>query len=92
MNKAELVEQIVKKTSLTKADAERALNAFIETTVESVKKGKKVAVAGLGIFERVHRKARDGVNPSTGAKIKIAAKNAPKFKAAKNFKDVVAGK
>lgn len=90
MNKSELIEALASKAQVTKADAERVLNAFIETVVKSVKKGDKVAVAGLGSFEKTKRAARTGINPSTGKSIKIAAKNAPKFKAAKAFKDAVA--
>lgn len=90
MNKSQLVESIAHEANLTKADAERALNAFIKTVTSNVKKGHKVAVAGLGTFEKIKRAARTGVNPATGAKIKIKAKNAPKFKAAKAFKDFVA--
>lgn len=90
MNKAQLVEALAKNAKVSKAEAERVLNAFISTTVDAVKKGEKVAVAGLGTFERTRRAARTGINPATKAKIKIAAKNAPKFKAAKAFKDTVA--
>ena len=90
MNKSELVEAIASKSDLTKNDAERALNAFIKTVIENVTAGNKVAVAGLGSFERVERAARKGINPATKEVIQIAAKNAPKFKAAKAFKDTVA--
>ena len=90
MKKSELVLAIATEAGLTKADAERALNAFITTVTSEVKKGTKVAVSGLGSFEKVARAARKGINPSTGESIKIKAKNAPKFKAAKAFKDLVA--
>ncbi|NQZ65976.1 MAG: HU family DNA-binding protein [Mycoplasmatales bacterium] len=90
MNKSELVESISVKANLSKADAERALNALVETVVSNVKKGTKVAVVGLGTFERVSRAARTGINPSTKEPIHIKAKNAPKFKASKTFKDLVA--
>ena len=90
MKKSELVLAIATTAGLTKADAERALNAFISTITSEVNKGTKVAVSGLGSFERVNRKARKGINPSTGESIQIKAKNAPKFKAAKAFKDLVA--
>ena len=89
MNKAQLVEALASKTGQSKADAERSLNAFIETILEQTSKGTKVAVSGLGSFERVHRKARKGINPATKEVIQIKAKNAPKFKAAKAFKDAV---
>lgn len=89
MNKAQLVEALASKTGASKADAERALNAFIETILEQTSKGNKVAVSGLGSFERVQRKARKGINPATKEVIQIKAKKAPKFKAAKAFKDAV---
>lgn len=90
MNKAQLVEALANEAKVSKAEAERVLNAFITTTVNAVKKGDKVAVAGLGTFEKTKRAARVGINPATKQKINIAAKNAPKFKAAKAFKDTVA--
>ena len=90
MKKSELIDVMSSASELSKADAERALNAFIDAVVMSVKKGDKVAISGLGTFERVERAARTGINPATGAKIQIAAKSAPKFKAAKAFKDAVA--
>lgn len=90
MNKSELVEAVASKSNLTKADAERVLNAFIETVILNVKEGNKVAISGLGSFERVQRAARTGINPATKESIQIKAKNAPKFKAAKAFKDTVA--
>ena len=90
MNKSQLVEAIASAANLTKADAEKAVNAFIDTIVSNVKRGNKVAISGLGSFERMARAERVGVNPSTGEKLIIKAKNAPKFKAAKAFKDIVA--
>ena len=90
MNKSELIEAIASEAGLSKADAERSLNAFITTITSNVKKGNKVTISGLGSFEKVKRAARKGINPSTKEVIQIKAKNAPKFKAAKSFKDIVA--
>lgn len=90
MNKTQLIEALAIEAEVSKADAERVLNALIAVVTKEVKKGEQVAIAGLGSFERVAKAARTGVNPATGAKIKIAAKKAPKFKAAKAFKDAVA--
>ena len=89
MNKSELVAAVAAKAKITKADAERAINGFIDVVTHGVKGGKRIAVAGLGIFEARHRAARTGVNPATGAKIQIKAKKVPAFKAAKAFKDMV---
>ncbi|MFP4403033.1 MAG: HU family DNA-binding protein [Candidatus Woesearchaeota archaeon] len=85
MNKQELVEAIVKETGFTKADAERALEAFMKNVLKSVKK-KPVQLVGFGTFKMVKSKARAGVNPQTGEKIRIPAKTSLKFKASKNPK------
>ena len=90
MNKIEIIDAIAKEAGVSKSESERILNGLISVIVSEVKKGNKVAIAGFGNFEKIKRAARVGVNPSTGQKINIAAKNAPKFKAAKAFKDAVA--
>ena len=85
MNKAELVETIAKETGLTKVDAEGALEAFMKTIIRGAKKDP-VSLVGFGAFKYVKSKARAGVNPQTGEKIKIPAKTTLKFKASKNPK------
>jgi len=92
MNKSELIEAIAKSAELTKADAERALNATIETVVKAVAKGDTVTLVGFGTFKSVKRAARTGRNPATGAALKIAASTSPKFTAGATFKTAVAGK
>jgi DNA-binding protein HU-beta len=89
MTKGELVEKIAKEAGLTKADAERALNAFTDTVKKSLKKGDAVALVGFGTFDVSKRKARVGRNPQTGAELKIPACRVPKFKAGKGLKDAV---
>ncbi|MEA3399057.1 MAG: HU family DNA-binding protein [Patescibacteria group bacterium] len=91
MNKTELVEAIANKGSLTKKDAENAVNAFEEVIIETLKSGVKVTLTGFGTFEARSMKARNGVNPQTGAKIQIPARTVPKFKAGKSFKDAIRG-
>jgi DNA-binding protein HU-beta len=81
MNKAELIEAIASGSGLTKADAKRALDAFIGTTSSALKKGDRVALVGFGSFSVAKRAARKGRNPQTGKEIKIAAKKVVKFKA-----------
>ncbi len=80
MNKAELIDAIAGNAGLTKADAKKALDAFIESTTESLKKGDRVALVGFGSFSVAERSARTGRNPQTGKEIKIAAKKVAKFK------------
>jgi DNA-binding protein HU-beta len=85
MNKSELVNAIAKKTGLTKVDSEAALEAVMENIVKGAKK-ESVQLVGFGTFKYVKSKARAGVNPQTGAKIKIPAKTSMKFKVSKNLK------
>lgn len=89
MNKTELVAAIAAKADLSKKDAEKALNAFIETVQGAVKADDKVQLVGFGTFEVRERAAREGKNPQTGAKIKIDACKVPAFKAGKAFKDLL---
>lgn len=81
MNKAELVEAIAAETKLTKADATKAVEAFVTVTTKALKKGDRVALVGFGSFTVTKRAARTGRNPQTGKAIKIAAKKVAKFKA-----------
>lgn len=80
MNKAELVEAMSSQTGLSKADAKKALDAFIDATTTSLKKGDRVALVGFGSWAVTKRAARKGRNPQTGKEIKIAAKKVVKFK------------
>jgi DNA-binding protein HU-beta len=89
MKKDELLKVLAEEAGVKKVEAEKVLDAFVETLLGEVKKGEKFAVAGLGTFSVVERAARDGVNPKTGAKIKIAASKSVKFKAAKKLKEAV---
>jgi DNA-binding protein HU-beta len=81
MNKAELTEAMASGAGISKADAKKALDAFIDTTSSALKKGDRVALVGFGSFSISKRSARTGRNPQTGKEIKIAAKNVVKFKA-----------
>ena len=90
MNKTELIAAVAEKAGLTKKDAERALNATIDTITASLVAGDKVQVSGFGIFEVKAREARVGRNPRTKETIQIPATKLPAFKAAKALKDAVA--
>jgi DNA-binding protein HU-beta len=81
MNKAELIDAMAGEAKLTKADAKKALDAFIKATSVALKKGDRVALVGFGSFAVAKRAARKGRNPQTGKEIKIAAKKVVKFKA-----------
>jgi DNA-binding protein HU-beta len=90
MTKAEFVAKIAEKTGSTKVDADKAVQAFLETVTDVLKAGDKVAFAGFGSFEVTERAAREGRNPQTGETMQIKASKAPKFKAGKTLKDAVA--
>lgn len=89
MNKTELVAALAEKAEVSKKDAEKVLNAFVETVQDAVKADDKVQLVGFGTFESRTRAAREGKNPQTGAKIHIAECKVPAFKAGKAFKDML---
>ncbi|MBU2465839.1 MAG: HU family DNA-binding protein, partial [Bacteroidetes bacterium] len=74
MNKAELIDAMAQEADLTKADAKKALDAFINATTKALKESDRVALVGFGSFSISKRAARKGRNPQTGKEINIAAK------------------
>jgi DNA-binding protein HU-beta len=89
MNKEQLVERVAEKTGATKKDVADVLNSALEMVSGALKKGEKVTLVGFGTFLVRKRKAREGRNPQTGAKIKIPAKRVPAFTAGKELKTAV---
>ena len=80
MNKAQLIDAIASKTSLSKAKSKEVLETMMDSLGTSMKKGERVGFPGFGTFYVSERKARTGRNPRTGASIQIAAKKVVKFK------------
>jgi len=89
MTKLELIAQMAEEAQMTKAAAARALDAFIDSVKNAMKKGEKITLVGFGTFSVSKRKARKGRNPRTGKEINIPAKNIPKFTPGKALKDVL---
>ena len=89
MNKSEMIDHVAKVADISKAAAERALDATIAGIKTSLKKGGDVTLVGFGTFYVGKRAARNGRNPRTGATIKIKAAKVPKFRAGKALKDAV---
>jgi DNA-binding protein HU-beta len=89
MTKAELIASIGKEAKISKASAEKVLNAFTNTVMKALKKGDKLALTGFGTFTVAKRKARMGRNPQTGREIKIPATRVAKFKAGNLLKSAV---
>ena len=92
MNRAELIEALATRTELTKAQTGRMLDALLEIITATLTAGEQVALIGFGTFKQALRAAREGRNPATGAKLKIAAAKLPKFSAGAALKAAVAGK
>lgn len=89
MNKADLVNNIAKKSGLTKKDVETVLNNFLGEVTDALSSGNKVQLVGFGTFETRKRASRTGRNPQTGKEIKIPAANVPAFKAGNKLKEAV---
>lgn len=91
MTKAQLVEEMAQSADITKAEAGRALESLLDSIGRALKgNNAKIALPGFGTFSKVRRKARKGVNPATGERITIKARNAVKFSPGKALKDAVA--
>jgi len=89
MNKADLIQELTKTVGITTKQANDAIDALIAGIKTSLKQGKRVSLVGFGSWEVKKRAARKGVNPQTGAAIKIAARKYPKFNPGKALRDMV---
>lgn len=90
MNKTELIANVAEKAGLSKKDAEKALNAAVETVTAALAEGEKVQLVGFGTFEVRAREARIGRNPRTKEIVEIPATSIPAFKAGQALKNAVA--
>ncbi|MCX7349007.1 MAG: HU family DNA-binding protein [Alphaproteobacteria bacterium] len=86
---SKIAAELAEKHEMSKKAAGEFLSAFVELTVKNLKKGHKVRVTGLGIFQVKKRPARMGRNPATGEAIKIKASKKLAFRAAKEVKDAI---
>jgi DNA-binding protein HU-beta len=93
MNKSDLVQALMNRTNLNKADATRALEALFSTEEglipEALRRGERVQISGFGTFETRARKARTGRNPRTGREIRIGPTVSASFRPGKALKDAV---
>lgn len=89
MTKAEFITQIASKANLTKIDAERAINALVESIQETLLKEGKLTLIGFGTFLVEQREEHPGRNPRTGEVITVAASKAVKFRPSKILKDAL---
>jgi DNA-binding protein HU-beta len=89
MTKAELITRIAGEAKISKASAEKVVNAFTNSVTKALKKGDRLILPGFGTFSVAKRKARSGRNPGTGKEIKIPARKVAKFKAGNLLKSLV---
>jgi DNA-binding protein HU-beta len=90
MTKVELINTLATQADLSKAQAERVLQALVNITTTELKNGNEALLPGIGKLRVTDRAARTGRNPQTGAPVEIPASKAVKFKAASSLKDAVA--
>ncbi|MEX2459909.1 HU family DNA-binding protein [Paenibacillus psychroresistens] len=89
VNKTDLVNNIAKKSGLSKKDVEAVLNGFLGEVTDALSTGDKVQLIGFGTFETRKRSGRTGRNPQTGKEITIAESTVPAFKAGAKLKEAV---
>jgi DNA-binding protein HU-beta len=89
VTKSEFVDQVADRSGLGKSEADKAVNAVLDTIEEVLTRGGEVSFTGFGKFSVADRGARQGVNPQTGEKIHIAASRVPRFSAGSSLKKAV---
>ncbi|MBQ6633129.1 MAG: HU family DNA-binding protein [Ruminococcus sp.] len=89
MKKSELIAAVAAKGGYSKKDAEKALDAVVNTITESLANGEKISIVGFGSFEVRERAAKESINPATKQPIHVPAKKVPAFKAGKALKEAV---
>ena len=89
MTKAEFIDKVADKSGLTKRDAAAAVDAFLDSITETLKRGDSVSFTGFGKFSAQQRAARQGVNPRTGERVQIPAATVPKFSAGSQLKQAL---
>ena len=89
MNKKVLIERIAEEADAPKSEAQKHFEAFEQVVAEALKGGEEVQITGFGKFSVRERKAREGRNPQTGEKMKIAASKVPAFSAGNALKEAI---
>ena len=89
MNKAEIVARLARDCGISKSEANRAVDAFLDNITKALKKGDKVTLVGFGTFDTYRRRARPGVNPRTLSPMKIPGRRVARFTAGKDLRKAV---
>jgi DNA-binding protein HU-beta len=92
VTKQEFVDRVATKSGLSKRDAGKAVDAFLDSVTEALKRGDSVSFTGFGKFSTAHRAARQGVNPrNPSQKVQIPAATVPRFSAGSSLKQALKG-
>jgi DNA-binding protein HU-beta len=91
VTKAEFIDMVADRSGLTKRDATKAVDAFLESITAALQSGDAVSFTGFGKFSAQQRAARQGVNPRTGERVQIPAATVPKFSAGSQLKAALKG-
>ena len=91
MTKAEFIDRVAERSGLSKREATKAVDAFLESVTEALKNGESVSFTGFGKFSAQQRNERQGVNPRTGEKVTIAAATVPRFSPGSSLKSALRG-
>ncbi len=89
MTKADFIDKVADRSGLSKRDASRAVDAFLDSITDALKQGDAVSFTGFGKFSAQQRAARQGVNPRTGERVQIPAATVPKFSAGSQLKQAL---
>ena len=86
MNKNDLIASVASSAGLSKSDATRAIESFLDSITNALKRDEKVSIVGFGNFSVSHRKATTGRNPRTGEAVNVEEKYIPRFKTGKELR------
>ncbi len=90
VTKQDFIDRVASKSDLSKRDAGKAVDAFLDVVTDSLKRGDQITFTGFGKFSTANRAARMGVNPrNPGQKVQIPASTVPKFSAGSTLKQAV---
>jgi len=89
MTKADLVEEVVRVSSVSKKHAETIVNTVFTSIVEALREDEKIELRGFGSFRIRRRRSRQGRNPKTGERVDVPEKRIPYFKPGKELKDLI---
>jgi integration host factor subunit beta len=89
MTKADLVDEVIRTSSLSKKHAEIIVNTVFHSIVEALRREDKIELRGFGSFRIRRRRSRQGRNPKTGDRVEVPAKRIPYFKPGKELKDLI---